>query len=852
MAGTYTNGLTMINSCDTTTGWSTSHGSVLTVGTSKVEGTNSIIQWASAGSIQRILTLDMTSEDLSGEWLWFWNVTTSTSIGTVNDKDDGTNPGFQIQLEDTAGNWSRWNTTGIDVEDEDYIRGGWRRYTMDPLANSPDSTSGTLDSTIVQFLRIRLWMTATATGGPLVDYVARGRGFTCTGGGSAGTPLTWNDVSAFDRTNAIGCISIVGNLVFLQGEITFDSTVSNIFFKDTRRIIFANGGRLALDRENVLYDETTPDYPGVVIRESGAFETHFTYGNNTAGIVSDGCYTAPQFYRMIFDVGAITEFRLYDSVFVDQDTILFPVHTTSREAIGNKFVNSSEIDPQDMVFKQNTMADAPGSSLLLDTVTHRTEQNKYAGNVSAINFSVAGTYTLDADDFSGNTPDCINSANAVTVDSYPDSNQSGTQTLGNGTIVGVSQSFTNTTAGTLSNARFHLSKTLSPTGNAVAKLYTINNAIGGGDDIPTVLLATSETFDVSTLTGTLTLTQFPFTDEFPLAATTDYVIALEYSGGDASNFVNVGTDTTAPTHTGNFATLTGTTWTAVSGTDGIFFVSRDGIVSVNTINSANPITFTATGSPPSTVVINNNVTLSLSGVTEGTPVRFEAAETVGTRTTGDLLSQGFANNLGVLSFSIKYEDAFEPSGFDFRIVARNQGVAVAAIAENTPAFTDETLEASDSTTNDMTLLPAVPVVNDAYYFGHNEQFNRLKVDVSTVLTFSSQPTIVWEYWNGAWVALSGVVDGTSGFEIAGENIISFTLPGDWATTTINSQGPLSYVRARLSVAGTITQVPLGSKATLDTTRYFFYDVIRTAVSGTGFPDVANWTIDSISKFSQTD
>ena len=249
--------------------------------------------------------------------------------------------------------------------------------------------------------------------------------------------------------------------------------------------------------------------------------------------------------------------------------------------------------------------------------------------------------------------------------------------------------------------------------------------------------------------------------------------------------------------------------------------------------------------PPATVSVG------LSGVTEGTPVTIIAAETVGTITEGDVILSDFADSAGEVSISFNYEVAFNPSGLDVTSTARNQGVAVAAISEDGGVFVDETAEASSNSANDMTLLPATPVVNDAYNLGHNEQFNRLKIDVSTVLTHTGAPTLTWEYWNGAWVALSGVEDETSGFETLGENVIRYTLPGDWTTTTINGQGPLYYVRARLSVLGTITQAPAGQTATLDTTRYLPYTGDRV-ISSTGLADLASWTEDTISKFEQTD
>lgn len=266
------------------------------------------------------------------------------------------------------------------------------------------------------------------------------------------------------------------------------------------------------------------------------------------------------------------------------------------------------------------------------------------------------------------------------------------------------------------------------------------------------------------------------------------------------------------------------------------------------INGGSSASYKVAGT--STVTVVNSQPIVMSGVTEGTPITIHARETVGTVTDGDLLFSGFADINGEISTSLAYEGAFDPSGLDVTVRARNQGIAIAAIAEDSgTGFTDETNEAHSNTTADMTLLPAVPALNDAYYFGHNEEFSSMKISVSTVLTQSSAPTFVWEYWNGAWTALSGVSDGTNGYETTGENIISWTPPSDWAVTTVNSQGPFFYVRVRLSVVGTITQVPVGRRASLDVARYLPY-ARDTVFESDGLTDVATWTQDTVSKFTQ--
>ena len=246
-----------------------------------------------------------------------------------------------------------------------------------------------------------------------------------------------------------------------------------------------------------------------------------------------------------------------------------------------------------------------------------------------------------------------------------------------------------------------------------------------------------------------------------------------------------------------------------------------------------------------TVNIVATITVTVANLTEGTPVKLIAEETVGSVTAGDVLFTGFADDTGIITYSHNDEGTL-----DITVAARNQGVAIAAIAEdNGTGFTNETDEAHSNATADMTILPATPALNDAYYFAHIEEFSQMKLNISTALTQTGAPTIVWEYWNGAWVSLSGVSDGTAGFETVGESLISWTPPGDWVTTSVTGHtGALFYVRARLSVVGTITTTPVGRRASLDVTRYFPYEASRTISTGTGLADNASWIIDQISIF----
>lgn len=141
------------------------------------------------------------------------------------------------------------------------------------------------------------------------------------------------------------------------------------------------------------------------------------------------------------------------------------------------------------------------------------------------------------------------------------------------------------------------------------------------------------------------------------------------------------------------------------------------------------------------------------------------------------------------------------------------------VADDGGAETDETTETNSAAANDMTLLPAAPAENDAYYFGFDEEVGGFSLNVGTAGTEGAGAgwTITWEYSKGAdaWDALAGVTDGTDKFLNAGINNITWTLPGDWATDEVGSISGKYWVRARVSAFASIGVQPLGTQAWYD-------------------------------------
>ncbi len=200
--------------------------------------------------------------------------------------------------------------------------------------------------------------------------------------------------------------------------------------------------------------------------------------------------------------------------------------------------------------------------------------------------------------FKGGAPSATVTPSCETADLYFETNNDATSSMRTTQTVGVGQSFTGNGA-VLYSARFLLKKTGAPTGNATAKIYAHSGSFGTSS-IPTgAALATSATFDVSTLTTTYLNSTFPQLIDFRFTAgnaitltnATNYIVTVEYSGGSLGNTVDVGTDTSTPTHAGNLSTFDNVTWTATAGTDACFYIytgAQDEVIMCGNGSDATP------------------------------------------------------------------------------------------------------------------------------------------------------------------------------------------------------------------------------------------------------------------------
>ncbi len=164
------------------------------------------------------------------------------------------------------------------------------------------------------------------------------------------------------------------------------------------------------------------------------------------------------------------------------------------------------------------------------------------------------------------------------IDSYATSNvNTVTSVYGATGLPEASQSFTGN-GSDIGSCVFNLTPTGSPTGNCYAKVYAHSGTFGTSS-VPTgAVLATSDAIVASTATGDVTFT-FSGVNQITVSNATKYCLAFEYSV-DTGGFprMDIGVDTTTPSHSGNAAYLQSGTWNAQASVD-IPFLLYDNISS---------------------------------------------------------------------------------------------------------------------------------------------------------------------------------------------------------------------------------------------------------------------------------
>jgi len=504
--------------------------------------------------------------------------------------------------------------------------------------------------------------------------------------------------------------------------------------------------------------------------------------------------------------------------------------TTTTSIMGS--FNNVQIDQ--IVIGEGIRADAGtiGTPNTFETVRAADEDTAFYGWWSSSNGAVIGKGKLYIGPATGTATSVFNDSAFAVIFADELVATGFYEIVTRGTNTDVTWDLANISSANSANARWSL------TIDSTTKTFLDTNGVwSGADDL--VLNSTT------TLTGTSIIDSTRMTQN---GATLDGISIIAANTADGVAFIESDDPSKIKNSTFTFSdghaieiTATGTYafesnsftgYGTTTSTDAVIYNNSGGLVTLNITGTGGLVTYT-NGSGASTVV-NVSVSIEVNGLTEGS---YAVMIGDGGGEDGNELLSGYANSAG------KVTGTFSGSTPQAVIVrARNGGIINAAILEdNGTGFTDYTLDARDTTgSNDVLLLPATPASNDAFYYGGLAIFEEVFVNV---ITAGDTYVLTWEYWDGSWTALT-VADPSSSYFTVGWHKITFTDPGDWTTTSVNSQGPFYYIRSRVTTGGG-TQPKAESMTLNDTTKYLPFNSTGTIESGTGLTSTAVWIEDLI-------
>ncbi len=273
-----------------------------------------------------------------------------------------------------------------------------------------------------------------------------------------------------------------------------------------------------------------------------------------------------------------------------------------------------------------------------------------------------------------------------------------------------------------------------------------------------------------------------------------------------------------------------------------------GAVTLNVLGGTSPSIRNTAGS---TTTVNNSVTVTVTGVTEGAAIVVQAKESAGTVTNGDVLGSGFADSTGTFSFSLNFEAAFG-AGLDVEVRARDSGIIRSLLSYDDSAgtYTDYTDEAHSAVgSGDVPILQTDGDLFDHMYFASHEPFYGIKFDVVTAWVGSYAPTVY--FWDGlAWSAISAVnyIQNDS-LEDLGPRYLRWTeaSTSGWAQHSINGVGPYYWIRFQRSGFSSLTTRAVCRKLSIDKTKYLPFTQ-RNTITSSGLTVTASWIEDDIVSF----
>lgn len=356
-----------------------------------------------------------------------------------------------------------------------------------------------------------------------------------------------------------GGFRIYGSAVFESG-LTFgeDSYIEVGFWGTGSHTINPNG--LVLVGDAAFYGSGTysllSDWEGVIEDYTMIYMYNGTFDANDNNVSTYGFF-------MVGDSEDVCTVNMGSGTWTLRDWYVGSDEYTivNAETSTISLVDNSEFESGGKTYYN---VEAAGSDI---TITGSATIGTFSMNPPYNYLYIEGTATLTVDQWDVNGADGDRLVIGMEEYESDDSRGSGDVEINlySGGTTAIGQSFTGD-GGYLAYVVLFPSKTGSPTGSMVAKLYAHSGTFG------TSGVPTGEPLATSRESTYLGYTSLNFPTPVLTEDGTKYVLVLEFTGGDASNYIYEDVDNTSPTHEGNLSTYNGS-WSATAGACWIGFTT---------------------------------------------------------------------------------------------------------------------------------------------------------------------------------------------------------------------------------------------------------------------------------------
>lgn len=174
----------------------------------------------------------------------------------------------------------------------------------------------------------------------------------------------------------------------------------------------------------------------------------------------------------------------------------------------------------------------------------------------------------------------------------------------------------------------------------------------------------------------------------------------------------------------------------------------------------------------------------------------------------DLFVGGNLGNIGGPNADGVLIGQLTPTDPDVAVLLKCKALRGHCISDDGGLYVNESTPWAEGTADDVEIIPAAPVAEDACYWGSDDaKFITISMDITTAAV-ALVADIVWEYWNGtAWVAVTGLTDNTTGLTAAtGIRTVVFDANANWAKCLVDGVNSF-WVRVRVAAFTSITTAP---------------------------------------------